>query len=150
MTEILDAFIKEGKAKEVLFAGLIGARMLPLQDDLEGCDLELRITFDVKGRKRIHREDEEYTDDVVWVELMKDDQRLGWVAEGAVYLVFEQQDSWIVVMRERLFDLVRRELERVVYPQPTVWAIYQRGRSKLTLVPTAEILDIATMIINKK
>jgi len=62
----------------------------------------LSFSVDVKGRKKVNRHDNSYTDNSTWVEFKNINGNPGWLYGKANYIVFEQADKYIFINREHL------------------------------------------------
>ncbi len=106
---------------------------------------KVQYKVDVKTMKRISRKDEEKQDKYHWVELhgvRKYDN--GWLFGGKAELIaFETMNEFIIVERERLIDIVNRNLEyqEVADPNEAIYKVYKRPNrfDSLTLVPTEHL-----------
>ena len=67
-------------------------------------DGTMTAMVDVKSRKRINRDDEEFNDDWLWIEFKNVSGKLGWIHGLADFIAFETKDSFIVSYRKELCD----------------------------------------------
>lgn len=102
----------------------------------------------MKAMKRIQRSDNDVQDEWTWVELHgvrpKDD---GWLHGEAKLIAFETRDSFLIVKRLDLINLVHKYVNfdmNVNYAREAQYKVYQRsGRSdKITLIETDRIREI--------
>jgi len=98
--------------------------------------------------KRIQRSDDNVQDEWTWVELHgvrpKDD---GWLHGEAKLIAFEIRDSFLIVKRLDLIDLVHRYVNfdlTANYAREAQYKEYQRkGRAdKITLIETEKLKEI--------
>lgn len=105
----------------------------------------LEFKVEVKGRKRIRREDGDTQSGFTWVELHGVRPRdAGWLFGRADLIAFEKEDAFILVKKADLLALVNKKVNlvaRVNDPKEAVYKIYsRRGRKdKLTLLPMDDI-----------
>lgn len=108
----------------------------------------LEFKVEVKGRKRIRRDDDDTQSDFTWVELHgvrpKD---AGWLFGKADLIAFEKEEAFILVKKADLLALVNKKVNlvaKVNHPKDAVYKIYsRRGRKdKLTLLPMDDIRSI--------
>ena len=105
-------------------------------------DGEVAHKFDVKGMKKKNRWDNNFQDDIAWVEGTNVRGEPGWVKGKADYIVFERNKYWLVVDRQELFDHVVNKLQEKGYEKGKgIYQVYQReGRlDKITMVPYEDI-----------
>ncbi len=115
---------------------------------------EMGVKYDVKGMKKYRRSDDNPTDRLHWIELRNVNGDDGWLYGGADVIAFETRRWWIVVERIILARFVKENVpntkERVQRPEP--YKLYSReGRNDLmTLLPTVDLLSIASQVLVKK
>ena len=98
--------------------------------------------WDVKGMKKKNRWDNNFQDDIAWVEGTNVRGEPGWVKGKADYIVFERNNYWLVVNRQELLNHVINKLKEKGYQKGKgVYQVYQReGRlDKITMVPYEDI-----------
>lgn len=115
---------------------------------------EREITYDVKARKRVSRNDDETADDLIWVEWMNVGGSDGWLNSKCDFIVFEQAKSFIVVDRQKLKEHCEKlcDISTIVKSSSqALYRCYQRfGRKDLiSLIKTSDILPIAEEVIKK-
>ena len=102
----------------------------------------------MKAMKRIQRSDNDVQDEWTWIELHgvrpHDD---GWLHGEAKIIAFETRESFILVKRKDLIDLVHKYVNfdtLVEYARDAKYSVYQRkGRAdKITLIETEKIREI--------
>jgi hypothetical protein len=107
--------------------------------------------YDVKIMKRYRRSDPAPTDRLHYVELRNVLGKNGWLYGQADFIVFETRQWWLVVKRNDLVKFIEGAVwgETTETPQP--YKLYQReGRQDLmTIVPTVDLLSLATKVVNK-
>ena len=59
---------------------------------------------DVKARKRINRNDDNYNDDWLWIEFKNVRGKEGWIYGISDFIAFETIDSFIICYRKELCD----------------------------------------------
>lgn len=101
--------------------------------------------FDVKGMKKINRKDKDPAEKATWVEGKNVRGAPGWIKGEADFIVFERLNTWVVVNRVELHQLVIRECKKKNYKEGKgIYEIYQREnrQDKLTLVPFSDIFAL--------
>ena len=114
------------------------------------------VTFDVKEQKKIHRYDDNPSDIYTWVELQNNYGGKGWLYGEEKYLAFEKGNTFIIVDRNKLLNLViENKKEPILYRNKilTPYMQYQRkdyGNLDISvLVPYIDIIKISHSIIEK-
>lgn len=150
------SFLSEGKIKEGEFASLFDGVNFSVKDkDIkEHWDVEISIKVDVKGLKRVNRNDYETNENYHFIELVNVNGELGWLYGGATHFAFEMDEYWVVVEKNRLQKMIEEKVEDIyVYnSDESLYCKYQReGRKDLiTMVKTIDLILINTDIIKKK
>ena len=109
------------------------------------------LRVEVKSRKRMGRKDSNVQDEHVWIELhgvRKDDQ--GWLYGKADLISFELKNSFRIVRRTDLLDLIQRLVDfnaRVEESKEALYKLYSRsGRSdSLTIIRAEDLLKITSL-----
>jgi hypothetical protein len=153
-----ESYVEEGKTLEQRFALLLDNPVFASKEqdtkdhwDVKGGDGK---TYDVKGMKKYRRKDKIPTDRIHFVELKNVHGNKGWLYGKADYFAFETRKWWIVVGRSVLAGFVKDNVpntkERVHRPEP--YKLYSReGRNDLmTILPTVDLLSIASQVLVKK
>lgn len=112
-------------------------------------DRSLRV--EVKSRKRMRRKDSNVQDEHVWIELhgvRKDDQ--GWLYGKADLIAFELKNSFRIVRRTDLLDLVEKLVDfkvKVRKSNEALYKLYSRsGRpDSLTIIRSDDLLKITSL-----
>jgi hypothetical protein len=158
--EYIDAFLKEGKLVELEFAKLMEpfGPVTPAtkEDDMyEHWDLVctingLQAKVDVKGLKKINREDAEPNENIHWIEIKNVKGNDGWAWGCANYFAFETNDYFIVVPKDPLQKLVSEKC-KLKEKGKGLYKLYTRRDRKdvMTLVKTIDLAFIAETIIKK-
>lgn len=109
------------------------------------------IKIDIKGLRKIKRNDHEVNDTIHWIELENVLGKPGWLYGKADYIAFELLDSWLLVKRYKLIELINNKLKIEISNTPEIYKMYRRfGRyDTITLVPTSDLKIISTKIIKK-
>lgn len=111
---------------------------------LNNIDNENKL-FDVKTTKRLNHSKEIGVMDSVWVEGKNIHGNKGWIYGIADYIVFEREETWMVVDRKELLDLTLKKLKENNYKKGKgVYLIHTRfGRKdKVTKVLFDDIKTI--------
>ena len=109
------------------------------------------LNVEVKSLKRMGRKDSEVQDEHVWIELhgvRKDDQ--GWLYGKADLIAFELKNSFRIVRRTDLLDLVEKLVDftaKVEKSRQALYKLYSRsGRSdSLTMIKADDLLKITSL-----
>jgi hypothetical protein len=109
------------------------------------------VGVDVKATKRISRGDSYAQDELLWVELHSvRPNNKGWLYDGkSKFIAFEQQDTFIIIKRETLIELIPLHTKKIIVTEPSQakGCIYQRPNrlDMLTLIGVDAILPHATI-----
>jgi hypothetical protein len=109
------------------------------------------MNVEVKSLKRMRRKDSEVQDEHIWIELhgvRKDDQ--GWLYGKADLIAFELRNSFRIVRRTDLLDLVEKLVDfntKVEKSSQALYKLYSRsGRSdSLTIIKANDLLKITSL-----
>lgn len=161
------SFVQAGKQTEKQFAEIATRRgwLCEFASHRADCNehWDVKITreplsflVDVKGRKRIGRSGQ-LQDEWIWLELHGVREKdMGWLYGGCADLIaFEMPDSFMLVDRDRLIDLVEELVpptaERVEISDQAKYKIYQRygRRDLITMIESVKIQPIAFQIWSK-
>lgn len=155
--------LREYKEQEIEFSHLVedlgSIRPSSKYEDIYGhYDLKLNINgkliyIDVKALKKIHRYDEKTDERYHYVEIRNVKGKLGWLYGKADWFAFETNDSYVVVDKLKLQELIATLCKDKVYSdKPELYKLYNRkGRKDLiTLVYTKDLIDISIMIKKKR
>lgn len=110
--------------------------------DVKGLFKNKLLKFDVKGMKKKNRYDNNFQDDVAWVEGTNVRGNPGWLKGKADCISFERNNYWLIVDRESLLQFVNKKLKENNFEKGKgIYKIYQReGRlDKITMVPFEDI-----------
>lgn len=108
---------------------------------------------DVKARKRLSRADS-VQDEFVWVELVGNSGRKGWVYGACTHIAFERERDFVIVPRLALADLCEELVEDIIVQRVGEAHLhrYQRKGKKdqCTLIPMRTIIKNTPCILLKK
>jgi len=110
--------MKEGQESELKFSQLAKLRgfLVEPATGMEQFDhIDFHLTseeedgtmtamIDVKARKRINRNDDEFDDEWLWIEFKNVSGKLGWIHGLADFIAFETKNSFVVSYRKELCD----------------------------------------------
>lgn len=127
------------------------------QDKLEHWDVKFTtkskaVTFDVKAMKRNNRSDAEPNPDIQWIEIKGVYGHEGWIYGKADYIVFEQPNDWILVMRKDLVRLMGTLVtDTKIYNSKQMYKKYQRAgrQDEIVLIKTADLSPIIKKRLRK-
>lgn len=153
-----DDYVERGKTVEQQFSSILSGAVFATreQDIHEHWDVmdEMGVKYDVKGMKKYRRSDDKPTDRLHWIELRNVNGKNGWLYGDADVIAFETRKWWLLVDREDLVQFVEGILDgwEVTTLKPMPYEIYQReGRQDLlTILPTVDLLSIASQVLVKK
>ena len=152
------SFLKKGKEAEYLlceFFKIFGeTKMASEHEDInEHWDFSFNIRIDVKTMKKLNRNDEDYNEDIHWIELRNVHGNKGWVHGKAQVIAFETKRSWILVERPRLIELLDSKIldKENFVTSPELYRIYRRSNRNdaVVLVPTNDLKDSSFLILDK-
>lgn len=149
-------FLKQGKIKEKEFADLFKKIKFasPEQDITEHWDIEIGLKIDVKGLHKDSRSDNEFNENIHWVELLNVNGKIGWLySEYTDYFAFETTDYWIIVEKHKLQSMIKEKVskEYVEYSNDALYKLYRRSGRKdtITKVKTMDLIFISDTMIKK-
>lgn len=119
------------------------------QDMFEHWDVDVDgLKFEVKGRKRVNRNDKEFTDDI-HVEIINVNGDKGWIQGLANTIALEREKDFLLVSRRALYKLVVKKLKNE-YGKGYYQKHSRPGRRDLvTLIPLADVLLLQHNLIPK-
>lgn len=153
------SFLKKGKEAEYLLCELFKifgeTQMSSEQEDIhEHWDFSFTIKVDVKTMKKLNRNDEDYNEDIHWIELRNVHGNKGWVHGKAQVIAFETKETWILVERPKLIELLDKKIvdKENFVTSPQLYRIYRRSNRKdaVVLVNTQDLKEISFLNISKK
>lgn len=104
----------------------------------------VKVNYDVKARKRVQRQDENPSDEMVWVEFLNVIGNMGWLYGQSQYIVFERDKDFLVVERDKLRELSERLCDLALKVPSASQALY-RGytrHGRKDLVSMVKMSDI--------
>lgn len=110
-----------------------------------------RWSFEIKARKKMSRKDDEYRDDILWVEHVGVNGKDGWLRTGADILALEQENEFLIVERKKLRELVEKlvDFTKIVDRAKNALNVtFRRFKRKdlLSIVETAKVREITSKI----
>jgi|TARA_R110001632_G_scaffold232147_2_gene372162 hypothetical protein len=121
--------------------------------------LDKAMKFDVKSAPRLKHSPTAGIMESVWVEGTNVSGNKGWVKGNADYIVFERENTWMIVNRKELLALTEKKLKdnnfkkgKGNYKKATAYLLYSRlGRKdKITQVIFDDMKVIEHYEVNKK
>lgn len=153
LIENIELEVIKSKIQELNFANMVGGKLASKKDDyLNHTDIKIEIGIDLKGIKKIRRNDLEANENYHWVELKNTAGYDGWLYAGNnKYIAFETRNWVAIVDKERIKEIVNTRLIKQEATTPIPYHIYKRqGREdSLTLIPTLDLFAVASQIIKK-
>ena len=100
------------------------------------------ILVEVKGRKKLRRNHEQFNDDIITIEFKNVAGKPGWLYGMADWLAFERKNEFIIVERERFAKLCETLVNlKDMRPEPTLYCGYNR-RERGDLISNILFADI--------
>jgi len=124
------------------------------ENKLEHWDWKINnIKYDVKSQKKVKRFDKNPSNEFTYVEFQTYNYK-GWIYGKADKIAFEFCDSYIIVDRLDLLQLVISKMDtKEIFDRPMTYRFYKRTRKTssdiLVLVPIEDIVEISEKIIQK-
>lgn len=153
------SFLKKGKEVEAIFAQYLSnfgnvSEANSYQDMNEHWDVALEdIKFDVKGLRKKNRHDEDFDENIHWIEMQNVHGNVGWLYGEADFIAFESIDYWIIVKRTSLIKLIDKKCtdKENFYTRPELYKFYRRSNREdmITLVKTIDLCKISDVILSK-
>lgn len=111
--------------------------------------------FEVKARKKLSRQSEEYDDSKFWCEWVGVSGKAGWLRTGSDFLAIEQENEFLIVDRKKLEKLAESlvDFTKVVdRAHKALNVTFRRFRRKdlLSIIETAKVREITHKIWPKK
>ena len=109
-------------------------------------------SFDVKSMKKSNRKDATPDDQIHWVELQNVRGNPGWIHGKANFIAFELNNSWLIVKRQKLIELIdKKVIDKTISKSKDFYTYYQRwGRNDIIVkVKTSDLREIANFILTK-
>jgi len=153
--EYIKKFLKGGKSVETEFAKLFRSteHSSPEEDINEHWDIMIKHKVDVKGLKKINRNDADVNENIHWVEVKNVSGRVGWLySEEVDFFSFETIDYWIIIDKLVLQKFVAEKCKEKEFSKiPELYKLYNRkGRNDvITLVKTIDLIYISETILKK-
>lgn len=103
-----------------------------------------RWPFDCKARKKIRREDKDFSDEFCWLEFVSVNGSVGWLRGKAAQIAFERENDFLIIDRKLLLELAERivDFNAVVdRPHKALRKVYRRFKRKdqISYIEFAEI-----------
>lgn len=141
---------EEDFAKQISDLGTI-SESTEQEDMFEHWDIKLETKFDVKAVKRVRTATGEPDDNIHYIEFINVNGELGWLYGKADYIAFELNDYWLIVDRKILVLFAQSKCATKEECQtPELYKIYSRGKDKMTLVRTIDLIYISELLLPKK
>jgi len=109
------------------------------------------MTVDVKGMKKLNRDDADVNPDIHWIEFQNVRGDKGWVYGKADYIAFETPDGFIMIDRISLLEWCREMItDRKIKDKKELYKLYSRKGRKdvISLVRTEDLLKLPHKKIN--
>lgn len=147
-------FLRKGKEVENEFSKIFkNAVSTTTEEDIrDHVDIKINVGVDVKGLKKINRNDETSNEHFHWVEIMNVLGLSGWLYGKADFFAFEIKDYWVVVSKEDLQKFTAEKCkEKIWVNKPELYKLYRRSGRKdiITLITSYDLCFIATSMIKK-
>ena len=147
-------FLKSGRVAEQEFAKLFRETEFSTkeQDIHEHWDVAIKYKIDIKGLKKINRNDADVNENIHWIEIKGVTGYLGWLyADEVDFFAFELKKYWIIVEKMALQEFIANNVIKEYIQKPTLYKLYRRqGRQDtITLVESFDLIYIAECLIKK-
>jgi hypothetical protein len=120
------------------------------QDMFEHWDIKLENKFDVKAIKRVRTAEGEPDDNIHYIEFVNLNGELGWLYGKSDYIAFELNDYWLIVDRKILVLFAQSKCaSKETCQTPELYKIYSRGKDKMTLARTIDLIYISELLLPK-
>jgi hypothetical protein len=148
-------FLKSGKAVEQEFSNLFqNTEPSSVEEDInEHWDVLVKYKVDVKGLKKVRRNDSEVNENIHWVELLNVNGKHGWLYSNETdFYAFELKKYWIIVEKKKLQEFIASKVDKTYVTNPELYKLYRRvGRmDTITLVDSFDLIYISECLIKKK
>jgi hypothetical protein len=114
----------------------------------------IRISFDVKARKKKSRNDSDVDDNLIWVEFKNVSGKNGWLYGKAICIAFERENDFVIVKRSLLLNFCERKVKKkkVLFSKDALYKQYTRDGRKdlLSIVRMEDIMNEIKFFIWKK
>ena len=115
----------------------------------------LKVSVDIKSRKKINRQDAVVNDDLTWIEFKNVQGRNGWLYGKADFICFEREKDFVMVNRQSLSKLCEKLVDTSlinVHNSMPLYTGYQRKNRKdlLSLIKITDIINNIKHIIFSK
>ena len=108
----------------------------------------VRLSIDVKAKKRLSRSDKESQNTLIWVEFKNVLGRDGWLVSGPDAIAFEAEDGFVLIPRIELHTLCLKKCDLTVFAQNSQDALYKAYKRKdrpkeiISMIYFSDILSI--------
>lgn len=123
------------------------------EDINQHIDLKQTISVDVKGLKKINRDDENTDEHFHWIEFKNVLGNNGWLYGDADFIAFETNDYFFIVERIKLKQFVETKCKMKEWSvEPMLYKLYRRKDRPseiLTIIKTIDIAALSEKIIIK-
>jgi len=152
-------FFDKGKKAERRFGELVGipeSDYATKEEDMyEHWDLKYKNKkIDVKGLKKLHRNDINPNEDWNWIELTNVWGDTGWLYGKADQFAFETYNYWILVSKDKLQKHIEKYVDKTILytDERKPYRIFNRKGRKdvITPIKTMDLLVLADEVIIKK
>lgn len=149
------SFLKSGKITENSFRKEFRetSESTSVEDITEHWDIKVETKIDVKGLKKIKRNDIFNDENYHYVEIVNVNGDLGWLYGDCDAFAFETFTHWVIVDKVKLQEFIAKTVIKlkVDSPDKALYCIYSRDgrKDKITLVKTLDLVFIASDIIKK-
>lgn len=111
------------------------------------------ITFDVKGIRKINRNDIDYNENIQWIEFVNVNGDKGWIYGEAKYIAFQRKKDYILIKRTDIIDFLNRH-SVAMYKQYSQlkepYKLYRRyNRKDIIMLVYLNDFDCKKIIIKK-
>jgi hypothetical protein len=111
------------------------------------------IKIDIKGLKKLNRNDNDVNSEIHWIELQNVRGNRGWLYGEADKIAFETLEGYLLIDRLTLYEFCKEKIvDRKVYNKKELYKLYQRENKKdvITLVLTKDLFNLPHELILKQ
>lgn len=111
------------------------------------------LSFDVKSKKRVSRNNKNYSTDFIWIELKNVKGYDGWLYGSQQFIAFEFENYFLIVNRESLLEKVNSLIsnaKKVFRSTDALYNLYTRKNRKdcITMITVSDLMDCKHRVWN--
>lgn len=148
-------YLLKGKdVEQKLMKHLMNCVEASIDEDInQHIDLKQSIGIDVKGIKKLYRDDDSPNENYHWIEIKNVNGDNGWMYGESDFIAFETEEYFFITPRLSLKRFVEHKCKSKIWSvDPALYQLYRRKERPnecLTLIKTIDIAYLSTQIIKK-